>query len=62
MLSVSIPWDLISARVKMDFKEMELNALVTSSEIFIIRLLSSVFQISQRNGLIYIIYLFVFLI
>ena len=62
MLSVSIPLDLISARVKMDFKEMELNALVTSSEIFIIRLLSSVFQISQRNGLIYIIYLFVFLI
>ena len=62
MLSVSIPWDLISARVKMDFKEMELNALVTSSEIFIIRLLSSVFQISQRNGLIYIINLFVFLI
>ena len=62
MLSVTIPWDLISARVKMDFKEMELNALVTSSEIFIIRLLSSVFQISQRNGLIYIIYLFVFLI
>ena len=46
----------------MDFKEMELNALVTSSEIFIIRLLSSVYQISQRNGLIYIIYLFVFLI
>ena len=46
----------------MDFKEMELNALVTSSEIFIICLLSSVFQISQRNGLIYIIYLFVFLI
>ena len=62
MLSVTIPWDLISARVKMDFKEMELNALVTSSEIFIIRLLSSVFQISQRNGLIYIINLFVFLI
>ena len=62
MLSVTIPWDLISARVKMDFKEMELNALVTSSEIFIICLLSSVFQISQRNGLIYIIYLFVFLI
>ena len=46
----------------MDFKEMELNALVTSSEIFIIRHLSSVYQISQRNGLIYIIYLFVFLI
>ena len=62
MLSVTIPWDLISARVKMDFKEMELNALVTSSEIFIICLLSSVFQISQRNGLIYIINLFVFLI
>ena len=27
MLSVTIPWDLTSARVKKDFKEMELNAL-----------------------------------
>ena len=46
MLSVTIPWDLTSARVKMDFKEMELNAQVTSSDIFTLRLLSSVFQIS----------------
>ena len=60
MLSVTIPWDLISARVKMDFKEMEPNAQVTSSDIFILRLLPSVFQISERNGLIYIIFLFVF--
>ena len=59
MLSVTIPWDLTSARVKMDFKEMELNAQVTSSDIFTLRLLSSVFQISERNGLIYIIFLFV---
>ena len=44
----------------MDFKEMELNAQVTSSDIFTLRLLSSVFQISERNGLIYIIFLFVF--
>ena len=47
-----IPWDLISARVKMDFKEMELNAQVTSSDIFVLRLLSLVFQISWKNGLI----------
>ena len=60
MLSVTIPWDLTSARVKMDFKETELNALVTNSDIFTLRLLSSVFQISERNGLIYIIFLFVF--
>ena len=60
MLSVTIPWDLNSARVKMDFKEMELNAQVTSSDIFTLRLLFSVFQISERNGLIYIIFLFVF--
>ena len=60
MLSVTIPRDLTSARVKMDFKEMELNAQVTSSDIFTLRLLSSVFQISERNGLIYIIFLFVF--
>ena len=46
MLSVTIPWDLTSARVKMDFKEMEPNAQVTSSDIFILRLLPSVFQIS----------------
>ena len=26
MLSVTTPRDLVSARVKMDFKEMELNA------------------------------------
>ena len=44
----------------MDFKEMELNVQVTSSDIFTLRLLSSVFQISKRNGLIYIIFLFVF--
>ena len=60
MLSVTIPRDLTSARVKMDFKEMELNAQVTSSDIFTLRLLFSVFQISERNGLIYIIFLFVF--
>ena len=60
MLSVTIPWDLNSARVKKDFKEMELNAQVTSSDIFTLRLLPSVFQISERNGLIYIIFLFVF--
>ena len=60
MLSVTIPWDLTSARVKMDFKEMELNVQVTSSDIFTLRLLSSVFQISERNGLIYIIFHFVF--
>ena len=44
----------------MDFKEMELNALVTSSDILTLRLLSLVFQISERKGLIYIIFLFVF--
>ena len=44
----------------MDFKEMELSALVTSSDIFTLRLLSLVFQISERKGLIYIIFLFVF--
>ena len=48
----TIPRDLISARVKMDFKEMELNAQVTSSDIFVLRLLSLVFQISWKNGLI----------
>ena len=53
----TIPWDLISARVKMDFKEMELNAQVTSSDIFVLRLLSLVFQISWKNGLISIIFL-----
>ena len=53
----TIPWDLISARVKMDFKEMELNAQVTSSDIFVLRLLSLVFQISWKNGLINIIFL-----
>ena len=53
----TIPWDLISAHVKMDFKEMELNALVTSSDIFVLRLLSLVFQISWKNGLINIIFL-----
>ena len=46
MLCVTISWDLISAPVKMDFKDMELNALITSSDIFILRLLPSVFQIS----------------
>ena len=60
MLSVTIPWDLTSARVKMDFKEMEPNAQVTGPDIFTLRLLSSVFQISERNGLIYISFLFVF--
>ena len=53
----TIPWDLISARVKMDFKEMELNAQVPSSDIFVLRLLSLVFQISWKNGLINIIFL-----
>ena len=53
MLSVTIPWDLTSARVKMDFKEMELNALVTSSGIFVLYLLPSVFHA-------FIIFLFVF--
>ena len=41
----------------MDFKEMELNAQVTSSDIFVLRLLSLVFQISWKNGLINIIFL-----
>ena len=36
----------------MNFKEMELNAQVTSSDIFVLRLLSLVFQISWKNGLI----------
>ena len=45
----TIPWDLISARVKMDFKEMELNAQVTSSDIFVLRLLSLVFQIVGKT-------------
>ena len=53
----TIPRNLISARVKMDFKEMELNAQVTSSDIFVLRLLSLVFQISWKNGLINIIFL-----
>ena len=53
----TIPWDLVSARVNMDFKEMELNAQVTSSDIFVLRLLSLVFQISWKNGLINIIFL-----
>ena len=60
MLCVTTPRDLISALVKMDFKEMELNALVTSSDIFTLHLLSLVFQINERKGLIYIIFLFVF--
>ena len=29
MLSVTIPWDLTSARANMDFMEMELTAQVT---------------------------------
>ena len=29
MLSVTIPWDRTTARVKIDFVEMELNVLVT---------------------------------
>ena len=34
MLSVTIHWDLTTARVKMDFKEMELTAQVTCHLIF----------------------------
>ena len=46
MLSVTIPWDLTNALVRMDMREMEPTAQVTSSDIFILRLLPSVFQIS----------------
>ena len=41
----------------MDFKEMELNAQVTSYDIFVLRLLSLVFHTSWKNGLINIIFL-----
>ena len=47
MPSATIPWDLTSARVKMDFTEMEPTAEVTRFNIFILRLSSF---LSQRTS------------
>lgn len=46
MLSVTIPWDFTSARVNMDFMEMELTAQVTNIRLYLI---SPYFVVTRKS-------------